>query len=104
MLILIKKQIDDYLDEIKKSLNINYLELGEYNFRDREYDEYDENYDNKSKVATVRNKAIEFKLKKNEKPIRLFAVKEMKNFLAKPDGKITFSLVTKTPVSKKRKK
>lgn len=99
-----KKQINDYLAEIKKSLNINYFELGEYNFHDGEYDEYDENYDNKSKVATVRNKAIEFKLKKNEKPIRLFAVKEMKNFLAKPDGKITFSLVTKVPVSKKRKK
>ena len=55
-----KKQIDDYLAEIKKSLNINYLELGEYNFHDGEYDEYDDNYDNKSKVATVRNKAIKF--------------------------------------------
>ena len=35
------------------------------------------------------------KIKKNEKPIRMIAIKQYKNFLAKPEGKINLGLVTK---------
>ena len=61
-------------------------------------------FDNSNtQVAKIRNRAIEFKLKKNQKVIRLVATKELKNFLAKPEGKLRLGLVTHT-TSKKRKK
>ena len=42
-------------------------------------------------------------IKKNEKPIRMIAIKQYKNFLAKPEGKINLRLVTRI-VPKKRQK
>ena len=67
---LSNKQVNEYLDEIKKEMNINYLDLG----------------------------------KKNEKPIRFFAIKEMKNYLAKPDYNVNFSVVTHVVPSNNTKK
>ena len=85
---------------LKKELDINYMDLGEYYFHD---DKIDENYDNKSKVAMIRDRHIEFKLKKNQKVIRMVAIKQYKNFLAKPEGKFRLGLVTHTTSKKKRK-
>lgn len=85
------KQVNDYLDELKKEMNINYLDLGKYHFNG---EEFDENEGIKNEIATYKDKAISFKIKKNEKPIRFFAIKEMKNYLAKPDGNVNFSVVT----------
>ena len=86
-----KTQVNEYLDELKKGMNINYLDLGKYHFNG---EEFDENEGIKNEIATYKDKAISFKIKKNEKPIRFFAVKEMKNYLAKPDGNVNFSVVT----------
>ena len=85
------KQLNNYLGELKKELNIDYLDLGEYHFID---DKVDLNYNNKSKIATIKGRTIEFKLKKNQKVIRMLAVKEMKNYLAKPEKKLRLGLVT----------
>lgn len=95
-----KNQLEDYLGRLKKELDINYMDLGEYYFHD---DKIDENYDTKTQVAKIRKSAIEFKIKKNEKPIRMIAMKQYKNFLAKPEGKINLGLVTRI-VPKKRQK
>ena len=86
-----KEQLDDYLSTLKRELDINYKDLGEYYFHD---DKIDENYDTKTEVAKIRNRAIEFKIKKNEKIIRLVAMKQFKNYLAKPEGKLRLGLVT----------
>lgn len=94
------KQLQDYLSTLKKELDINYMDLGEYYFHD---DKIDENYDNKSKVAMIRDRHIEFKLKKNQKVIRMVAIKQYKNFLAKPEGKLQLGLVTHTTTKKQHK-
>jgi len=85
------KQVNEYLDEMKKELDINYIDLGKYHFNGEEFDETE---GIKNEIATYKDKAISFKIKKNEKPIRFFAIKEMKNYLAKPDGNVNFSVVT----------
>ena len=95
------KQLEDYLSTLKKELDVSYLDLGEYYFHD---DKIDENYDSKTQVAKIRNRAIEFKLKKNQKVIRLVATKEFKNFMAKPEGKLRLGLVTHTTSKKKKKR
>lgn len=95
-----KTQLDDYLSTLKKELDINYMDLGEYYFHD---DKIDENYDTKTQVAKIRNRAIEFKLKKNQKVIRLVAMKEFKNYMARPEGKLRLGLVTHTTSKKKHK-
>ena len=94
------KQLQDYLSTLKKELDINYMDLGEYYFHD---DKIDENYDNKSKVAMIRDRHIEFKLKKNQKVVRMIAIKQYKNFLAKPEGKLRLGLVTHTTSKKQHK-
>ena len=94
------EQLQDYLSTLKKELDINYMDLGEYYFHD---DKIDENYDNKSKVAMIRDRHIEFKLKKNQRVIRMVAIKQYKNFLAKPEGKLRLGLVTHTTTKKKHK-
>ena len=95
-----KDQLDDYLSSLKKELDISYMDLGEYYFHD---DKIDENYDTKTQVAKIRNRAIEFKLKKNQKVIRLVAMKEFKNYMARPEGKLRLGLVTHTTSKKKHK-
>ena len=55
------------------------------------------------KVAMIRDRHIEFKLKKNQKVIRMVAIKQYKNFLAKPEGKLRLGLVTHTTSKKKHK-
>lgn len=87
------KQLEDYLEAMKKNMNVNYLDLGEYYFYDGKVDT---NYDNKSKIAKIKDKAIEFKLKKNQKVIRLVALKEAKNYLAKPEQMLHLGVVTYT--------
>jgi len=94
------EQLQDYLSTLKKELDINYMDLGEYYFHD---DKIDENYDNKSKVAMIRDRHIEFKLKKNQKVVRMVAIKQYKNFLAKPEGKLRLGLVTHTTAKKQHK-
>ena len=94
------EQLQDYLSTLKKELDINYMDLGEYYFHD---DKIDENYDNKSKVAMIRDRHIEFKLKKNQRVIRMVAIKQYKNFLAKPEGKLRLGLVTHTTAKKQHK-
>ena len=94
------KQLDDYLSTLKKELDISYLDLGEYYFHD---DKIDENYDTKTQVSKIRNRAIEFKLKKNQKVIRLVAMKEFKNYMARPEGKLRLGLVTNTTSKKNHK-
>ena len=74
-----KNQLEDYLGTLKNELDINYMDLGEYYFHD---DKIDENYDTKTEVAKIRNRAVEFKIKKNQKIIRFVAIKQFKNFLA----------------------
>lgn len=95
-----KTQLDDYLSVLKKELDINYMDLGEYYFHD---DKIDENYDTKTQVAKIRNRAIEFKLNKNQKVIRLVSMKEFKNYMARPEGKLRLGLVTHTTSKKKHK-
>ena len=94
------EQLQDYLGTLKKELDINYMDLGEYYFHN---DKIDENYDNKSQVAKIRDRHIEFKLKKNQKVIRMVAIKQYKNFLAKPEGKLRLGLVTHITSKKKHK-
>lgn len=94
------EQLQDYLSTLKKELDINYMDLGEYYFHD---DKIDENYDNKSKVAMIRDRHIEFKLKKNQKVVRMVAIKQYKNFLAKQEGKLRLGLVTHTTAKKQHK-
>lgn len=97
-----KKQVNEYLDELKKEMNINYLDLGKYHFNGEEFDETE---GIKNEIATYKDKAISFKIKKNEKPIRFFAIKEMKNYLVKPDYNVNFSVVTHiVPPNNKKKK
>lgn len=84
------KQLTQYIDEMKKELNINYIDLGEYYFHD---DHFDENYDTKTEVAKIRNKAVEFKLKSNEKAVRMVAVKNRKNYLAKEEYKMKLGII-----------
>lgn len=88
---LSNKQVNEYLDEMKKEMNINYIDLGKYHFNGEEFDEAE---GIKNEIATYKDKVVSFRIKKNEKPIRFFAVKEMKNFLAKPDGDVHLSVVT----------
>ena len=94
------EQLQDYLSTLKKELDINYMDLGEYYFHD---DKIDENYDTKTEVAKIRNRAVEFKVKKNQKIIRFVAIKQFKNFLAKPEGKLRLGVVTHITSKKKRK-
>lgn len=99
---LSNKQVNEYLDEIKKEMNINYIDLGKYHFNGEEFDETE---GIKNEIATYKDKAISFKIKKNEKPIRFFAIKEMKNYLAKPDYNVNFSVVTQViPPNNTKKK
>ena len=95
-----ESQLNDYVSTLKKELDINYLDLGEYYFHD---DKIDENYDNKTEVAKIRNRAIEFKLKKNQKVVRMVALKQFKNYLAKPEGKLRLGIITHTTTKKKHK-
>ena len=76
------------------------MDLGEFYFHD---DKIDENYDNKTQVAKIRDKHIEFKLKKNQKVIRMVAIKQYKNFLVKPEGKIRIGIVTHIASKKQHK-
>lgn len=76
------------------------MDLGEYYFHD---DKIDEEYDTETEVAKIRKSAVEFKIKKNEKPIRMIAIKQYKNFLAKPKGKINLGLVTQIVPRKEQK-
>ena len=94
------KQLTQYIDEMKKELNINYIDLGEYYFHD---DHFDENYDTKTEVAKIRNKAVEFKLKSNEKAVRMVAFKNRKNYLAKEEYKMKLGIVTKVNTKQKGK-
>ena len=96
-----KNQVENYIENLKKELDIKYMDLGEYYFHD---DKIDENYDTKTEVAKIRKSAVEFKIKKNEKPIRMIAIKQYKNFLSKPEGKINLGLVTKIVSKKKQNK
>jgi len=95
-----KEQLEDYIGTLKKELDINYMNLGEYYFHD---DKIDENYDTKTEVAKIRNRAVEFKIKKNQKIIRFVAIKQFKNFLAKPEGKLRLGVVTHITSKKKHK-
>ena len=95
-----KEQLEDYIGTLKKELDINYMDLGEYYFHD---DKIDENYDTKTEVAKIRNRAVEFKIKKNQKIIRFIAIKQFKNFLAKPEGKLRLGVVTHITSKKKHK-
>ena len=95
-----KEQLDDYLGTLKKELNINYMDLGEYYFKNNEINE---NYDNKTQVAKIRDKHIEFKLNKNQKVVRMVAIKQYKNFLVKPEGKIRIGIVTHIASKKQHK-
>ena len=95
-----KNRLEDYLGTLKKELDINYMDLAEYYFHD---DKIDENYDTKTEVAKIRNRAVEFKVKKNQKIIRFVAIKQFKNFLAKPEGKLRLGVVTHITSKKKRK-
>ena len=95
-----KNRLEDYLGTLKKELDINYMDLGEYYFHD---DKIDENYDTKTEVAKIRNRAVEFKVKKNQKIIRFVAIKQFKNFLAKPEGKLRLVVVTHITSKKKHK-
>ena len=94
------EQLQDYLSTLKKELDISYMDLGEYYFHD---DKIDENYDTKTEVTKIRNRAIEFKLKKNQKVIRLVSMKEFKNYMARLEGKLRLGLVTHTTSKKKHK-
>lgn len=73
------------------------MDLGEYYFHD---DKIDENYDTKTEVAKIRNRAVEFKIKKNQKIIRFVAIKQVKNFLAKPERKLRLGVVTHITMKK----
>ena len=95
-----KEQLEDYIGTLKKELDINYMDLGEYYFHD---DKIDENYDTKTEVAKIRNRAVEFKIKKNQKIIRFVAIKQLKNFLAKPEGKLRLGVITHITSKKKHK-
>ena len=95
-----KEQLQDYIGTLKKELDIKYMDLGEYYFHD---DKIDENYDTKTEVAKIRNRAVEFKIKKNQKIIRFVAIKQFKNFLAKPEGKLRLGVVTHITSKKKHK-
>ena len=76
-----KEQLEDYIGTLKKELDINYMDLGEYYFHD---DKIDENYDTKTEVAKIRNRAVEFKIKKNQKIIRsLIGINFMKKMILK---------------------
>ena len=75
-----------------------------YPLKDIHYDDkIDENYDTKTEVAKIRNRAVEFKIKKNQKIIRFVAIKQFKNFLAKPEGKLRLGVVTHITSKKKHK-
>lgn len=87
-----EKQLNDYLDKMKQELDIDYIDLGEYYFND---DKLDRTYDNKSKIAKLTDKAIEFKLRGNQKLIRAVAIKGKQNFLAKPSQKFRLGVVAR---------
>ena len=54
-------------------------------------------------LQKIRDRHIEFKLKKNQKVVRMVAIKQYKNFLAKPEGKLRLGLVTHITSKKKHK-
>ena len=95
------QQLEDYLSILKGELNVKYLDLGEYYYHD---EHFDENYDTKTEVAKIRNKAIEFKLKSNEKPVRMIVIKNRKNYLAKEEYKMKLGIVTRINSKSKGKK
>ena len=72
--------------------------MGEYYFKDNKIDE---SCDVRTEVAQVRNSAVEFKLKKNQKIIRMISMKEYKNFLSKPEGKLRLGVVNHNILGKK---
>jgi len=53
-----KEQLEDYIGTLKKELDINYMDLGEYYFHD---DNIDENYDTKTEVAKIRKMLLNSK-------------------------------------------
>ena len=95
-----KNQLDDYLSTLKKELDVNYKDLGEYDFCD---DKIQAVNDNRTQISNIRGKYIEFKLKKNQKIVRMVAIKKFKNYLAKPEGKLRIGVVTHTTSKKKHK-
>ena len=95
------QQLEDYLSILKDELNVKYLDLGEYYYHD---EHFDEDYDTKTEVAKIRNKAIEFKLKSNEKPVRMIAIKNRRNYLAKEEYKMKLGIVTRINSKSKGKK
>lgn len=86
------KQLDDYLDKMKQELDIEYLDLGEYKVED---EKVDITYDNKSEVARLKDRVVEFKLKSNQRIIRAVAMKVNQNFMAKPTVKYRLGVVTR---------
>lgn len=59
---LSNKQVDEYLNEMKKEMNINYIDLGKYHFNSEEFDETE---GIKNEIATYKDKVVSFKIKKN---------------------------------------
>lgn len=95
-----ENQTQEYIDKIKKELDVNSLDLGSYNFNGKEFDDED---GIKNEIAEYRNKMIEVRMKKSERPIRIIAVKHFENYLAEPKGKVHFTLVNHITESKKHK-
>lgn len=94
------EQLNEYINEMKKELNIKYIDLGEYYYHD---EHIDENYDTKTEVAKIKDKAIEFKIKKNERTIRLVAIKNRMNYLAKEEYKMKLGVITKSTTKSNHK-
>ncbi len=95
-----EEQTQNYIDEMKKEIDVNSLDLGNYNFNGEEFDDED---GIKNEIAEYRDKIIEVKMKKSERPIRIIAVKHFENYLAQPKGKVHFTLVNRVLESKKHK-
>lgn len=87
-----EKQLDDYLEKMRQELDIEYLDLGEYKVEDGKVDV---TYDNKSEVAKLKDRVIEFKLKSNQRMIRAVALKVNQNFMAKPTVKYRLGVITR---------
>ena len=87
-----EQQLQDYMERLKQEMDADYIDLGEYYFHD---DGFDKSYDNKSQIAKLTDKAIEFKIKRNQKLVRAVVLKKPQNFLAKPDLKFKMGIVTR---------
>ena len=53
-----KNQVEDYIENLKKELDIKYMDLGEYYFHDNKIDE---NYDTKTEVAKIKKVLLNLK-------------------------------------------